>query len=154
MTIRLLAIWAMLVAASCGRAQLESTQATAAPPALRDLSYSGRWEFVRNRSDGRFAGRSASFHAGDALTVLFDGEGLRIYGVTGPNGGVGTVVVPGLPAEKISFYSARRATHVLLYSSPRMPAGIRRTDPRWQRRFIGPASRSRGVTTSVICSKC
>jgi len=88
---------------------------------LRHVSYKGRWEFVSNRKDGRFAGASArSFHAGDSMTIVFLGNRLRIYGVTGPNGGRGSVVIPGKPANIISFYSPRKKTHHLMYDSGRL----------------------------------
>ncbi len=70
-------------------------------------------------------GRSArSYHPGDALTMIFNGEGFRLYGVSGPNGGIGTIVVPGRPSRQISFYSAQRRPHVLLYTSPRLKPGV------------------------------
>jgi hypothetical protein len=57
------------------------------------------------------------------LTVIYRGEGFRLYGVCGPNGGVGTVVIPGRPSQQVSFYSPQRRAHVLIYASPRMNSG-------------------------------
>ena len=88
---------------------------------LRHISYKGRWEFVSNRKDGRYAGASArSFHAGDSMTIVFVGDRIRIYGVTGPNGGRGSVIIPGRPARVVSFYSPQKRTHRLIYDSGRL----------------------------------
>ncbi len=92
---------------------------------LHHVSYKGNWEFVSNRKDGRFAGASArSYHPGDSMTIVFLGNRLRIYGVTGPNGGRGSVVIPGIPAHVASFYSARKETHRLLYDSGRLNGNV------------------------------
>ncbi len=85
---------------------------------IQRLSYTGHWEFVSNRKDGRFEGASArSFHVGDALTLVFRGNRIRLYGVTGPGGGNGTIIVAGQPAHTVSFYSAKKATHRLVFDS-------------------------------------
>ncbi len=82
------------------------------------VRYTGKWEFVSHRNDGRYQGESVrSYHVGDSITVVFSGNRLRIYGIRGNNGGVGTVVVPGKAAAQINFYARTKATHVLLYDS-------------------------------------
>jgi hypothetical protein len=92
---------------------------------LDHISYAGHWEMVRNRHDGRFHGASArSFHTSDALTLLFDGDQFRVYGIAGPNGGQGTVVMSGQRAATISFHSPVKRVHALLFESPRFGPGI------------------------------
>jgi hypothetical protein len=128
------------VIASCGRNR--STPVPASEPssqalrvaiiqtraeggAINHLAYSGHWEFVRGRHDGRFAGESArSFHAGDALTLIYQGEAFRVFGVTGPNGGQGEIIIPGMTPQTVDFRSARRRTHVLIYASPPATPGV------------------------------
>ena len=89
------------------------------------VKYAGRWEFVNHRRDGRFRGDSVrSFHEGDAITIVFAGNRLRIYGIRGRNGGVGSIVVPGKPPVNVDFYAPQKQTHVLLYDSGRLRGGI------------------------------
>jgi hypothetical protein len=119
----------LLLATSCTPAPKTASASSSPLPreagAVDRLAYSGHWEFVHGRRDGRYLGRSArSYHPGDALTVIYDGEGFRLFGVAGPNGGVGTVVLPGQSSQQISFYSPQRRPHVLLYTSPRMNSGM------------------------------
>jgi hypothetical protein len=121
---------ALLLCCSIGcQGAQTGTPADVAPPpgnhVFSRLSFAGRWEFVRNRHDGRYKNSSArSFHPGDTLTLIYDGAGFRVYGVSGPNGGIGTVVVPGQPPAQVSFYSRQRRAHVLLYTSPPLAPGV------------------------------
>ncbi len=88
---------------------------------LHQILYSGHWEFVSNRKDGRFGGSSArSFHTGDSLTIVFRGNRLRIYGITGPNGGRGSVIIPGRGARMVTFYSPAKRTHHLIFDSGKL----------------------------------
>jgi hypothetical protein len=130
-------------AVSCHAAQNNAPVVSAVPRSSRDFSrfsYAGRWEFVHHPRDGRTMNRSArSYHAGDTLTLLYDGEGFRLYGISGPNGGVGTVVLPGQPPAQISFYAPGRHAHVLMYASPPLKPGVHSaaivvTRPRLKRR--------------------
>lgn len=90
-----------------------------------DENFSGRWETVRGRRDGRLRGTSArSFHTGDSLSFIFAGNGFRLYGVTGPKGGDGVLSVVGAPTTLVSFYAARKHTHALLYTSPQLSDGV------------------------------
>lgn len=90
-----------------------------------DENFSGRWEFVRGRRDGRFRGTSArSFHTGDSLSFIFSGNRFRIYGVTGPKGGDGVLSIVGAPTTLISFYSPKKHTHALVYTSPFLSDGV------------------------------
>jgi len=91
---------------------------------LHHILYSGRWEFVTNRKDGRYNGSSArSFHPGDSLTIVFRGNRLRIYGVTGPTGGWGSLVIPGKQDHTLDFYSTTKRTHRLLFDSGKLVGG-------------------------------
>ncbi len=92
---------------------------------IHKLSYSGRWEFVSNRRDGRYEGASArSYHVGDSVTLVFEGNHLRIYGVTGPNGGSGTILIAGQPARALSFYSPAKVTHRLVFDSGKLKGDL------------------------------
>lgn len=92
---------------------------------LDTASLTGRWEFVRNRRDGRFGGGSVrSFHAGDCISFIFSGGQFYIYGVSGPRGGYALVSIPGVKSRTISFYSPVKRTHALLYVSPTFSPGI------------------------------
>lgn len=100
--------------------------AVAAPGRDRTFeeNFSGRWEIVRGRHDGRFRGTSArSFHTGDSLSFIFAGNRFRLYGVTGPKGGDGVLSIVGAPTTLISFYTPKKRTHVLLYTSPLLSDG-------------------------------
>jgi hypothetical protein len=117
------------LAASCTRA----TSPPATPPtmvlAIDDATtgkgldrfhFVGRWERVRGRHDGRSGGTSTrSPYVGNSVFVATKGYRFRVYGVTGPNGGHGLL---GLDEHvhfaTLDFYSARKRTHVLLYTSP------------------------------------
>lgn len=89
--------------------------------AIDRLQYQGRWQFVTHRHDGRFDGASArAFRAGDALSVLFYGTRLQLYGITGRNGGRGLLVMPGVAPRTLNFRSKGKRVHVLLYDSGRI----------------------------------
>lgn len=128
-------VWVATLAACSGR----NAPAPAAPPAtpaimtaahkglgLGRFHYVGRWEFVRGMHDGRWNDQSArSYHLGDSVSVAFKGRGIRIYGVTGPGGGYGTVGLDDrIHSDAIDFYSPHKVSHALVYQSPRLAAGI------------------------------
>ncbi len=82
------------------------------------VRYSGKWEFISHRADGRFRGDSVrSFRPGDSITVVFSGSRLRIYGIRGRNGGTASVVLPDAQPVEINFYAPAKETHALLYDS-------------------------------------
>jgi hypothetical protein len=88
-----------------------------APPVR--LEFDGHWEIVRGRHDGRFGDASArSFHPGDAMIMQLSGTGFRIFGITGPNGGRGIVLLADRPDREIDFYSPYKRTDVVVYTSP------------------------------------
>jgi hypothetical protein len=98
----------------------------AAPPnQLVHMVYIGRWQFVSHRRDGRFRGASVrSFRPGDSLAVVFTGTRLRLFGITGSNGGVATIVLSPNEPQTVSFVSAHKITHRMLYDSGPLPAGL------------------------------
>ena len=107
----------------------ELTQAVASPRVreenIRNVRYAGKWEFVTHRTDGRFKGASVrSFHPGDAITIVFSGHRLRIYGIRGKNGGLASVVLPGKTPVQVSFYAPEKETHVLLYDSGTLDGSV------------------------------
>ena len=88
------------------------------------VTYTGRWEVVRDVADGRYAGGSVrSYHPWDSLNFVADGRSLRIYGVTGPTGGRAVVAVAGLSDTVVDFFSPQKQTHVLVYASPPLEPG-------------------------------
>ena len=89
-----------------------------------NIRWTGHWETVSGRSDGRTAGTSVrSFHPGDALHIDLHGTGVWLYAVTGPTGGRANVMLEDQPDQTIDFYSAAKRTHVLLYQSPHLAYG-------------------------------
>jgi hypothetical protein len=110
---------------------------------LSRIHYSGHWEHVRGRYDGRDAGTSSrSFHVGDNFAVAFDGYRLRVYGIVGPRGGHGLIGIDDVAtAATIDFYAPVKRTHVLVYTSPVLGDGFHVAavivDPRRDRSSLG-----------------
>lgn len=88
------------------------------------LAYTGHWEYLEPRAGAGAVRAARSYHAGDALTVIFHGEFVHIFGITGPQGGRGLVVMPGMAAASVSFHSMQRRAHVLVYASPPLAPGL------------------------------
>lgn len=90
------------------------------------IHYSGHWERVRGRHDGRDEGTSTrSFHVGDNFAVAFDGYRLRVYGIVGPKGGHGIIGIDDVPTmSTLEFFAPVKRTHVLLYTSPVLADGF------------------------------
>ena len=89
------------------------------------MLFTGKWELVRNRPDGRFDGSSSrSFHAGDTITLVFSGQRFRIYGVRGKNGGKGEILVSGRPSQTVDFYAPTKVVHSLVFDSGDLPGTI------------------------------
>lgn len=88
------------------------------------LCYTGHWQFVSGRNDGRFEGRSArSYVSGDNVSFAFTGTRLRIFGVTGPAGGMGVLMLGREQRAMIDFYSPQNRAHVVVYTSPPLSNG-------------------------------
>jgi hypothetical protein len=110
---------------------------------LGRIHYSGHWEHVRGRHDGRDAGTSSrSFHVGDNFAFAFEGYRLRIYGIVGPRGGHGLIGIDDVAtAATIDFYAPVKRTHSLVYTSPVLADGFHVAavivDPRRDRRSQG-----------------
>jgi hypothetical protein len=93
---------------------------------IRRIHYSGRWEQVSGRNDGRDEGTSTrSFHLGDNFSVAFEGYRLRVYGVVGPKGGRGIIGIDDVATlSTLDFFAPVMRTHVLLYTSPVLADGF------------------------------
>jgi photosystem II stability/assembly factor-like uncharacterized protein len=61
--------------------------------------------------------------ANDYLTVTFAGTGIRLYGVTRAQTGIGAASIDGGAEALIDTYSATDRGNQLLWSSPSLPAG-------------------------------
>jgi hypothetical protein len=85
------------------------------------FSYSGRWERIQGRHDGRYAGTSTrSFTPGDTVTLFYFGRRCELFGVTGPRGGPATVVDGTM--HTINFYAPTMQMKSV-YRGPLMPDG-------------------------------
>lgn len=93
---------------------------------LERFHYTGRWEHLRAMHDGRAGGTSTrSPFLGSSFAIAFRGRRFRVYGVTGPNGGHGVLALDrNVKTAILDFYSPRKRTRVLLYSSPRLNAAL------------------------------
>ena len=120
---------ALTLLAACAPAHTQTSRAiliddSHVGQALNHIDYTGTWEHVRGRADGRFQGTSTrSRRAGDALVVPFDGVLLHLYGVRGPNGGSAVVAIDGQYYGTADFYAPKKQTHVLVFASPPLTAG-------------------------------
>jgi hypothetical protein len=86
-----------------------------------EFLYSGRWEHVRGRHDGRFAGTSTrSFTPGDTVSLFYFGRRCALFGVVGPQGGPATLVDGTV--HTIDFHDRSIQTK-MVYLSPLMPDG-------------------------------
>jgi len=89
------------------------------------LLFTGRWELVRNRADGRFDGSSSrSFHVGDTMTLIFAGRRFCIYGVRGRNGGKGEILISGRSPQTVDFHAEAKEVHRLVFDSGDLPGTV------------------------------
>jgi hypothetical protein len=89
------------------------------------ILFTGRWELVRNRADGRFDGSSSrSFHVGDTITLIFAGRRFCIYGVRGRNGGAGEILVSGRSPRTVDFHAEAKEVHRLVFDSGDLPGTV------------------------------
>lgn len=88
------------------------------------FSFVGGWERVVGKRDGRSGGTSTrSFRIGASATLPFTGSAVRIYGVTGPNGGTAAVTLDGRSYGTATFYSATEKTGAVVFQSPALADG-------------------------------
>ncbi len=115
------------VAATAPPQRATTAPAPGTPVALSAarFRYIGKWQIVRNMNDGRYAGMSGrSFVPGAQVIITFTGHAVRLYGVDGPGGGVGTLSLDGSVIDSnVSFRAAHKRTHVLVFSSAPLHEG-------------------------------
>jgi hypothetical protein len=88
------------------------------------ITFAGRWEVARHIFDGRASGASArTFHPGDTAKIVWRGSAIDVYGITGPTGGYGVLVMRGQRNRVLNFYSPVKHAHVLLCHSASLPFG-------------------------------
>ncbi len=110
---------------ACDYANAEPVHAVQSRVFPASVSYKGHWQLVNRRRDGRYDGSSIrSYHAQDCLTIVFKGSRLRMYGIVGPGGGKGAVVIPGRALATVNFRAAQKKVHRLVYDSGALPRGI------------------------------
>jgi hypothetical protein len=97
-------------------------------PGANRFVYTGHWEHVKTRKDGRALGTSTrSFHIGDTALLAFSGTQIRLYGVLGKKGGYGIVSLDEKVApDRPDFYAPAVEPGSLVYVSPVLPAGTHR----------------------------
>ncbi len=94
---------------------------------LGRFDFVGSWQHVRGKNDGRSNGTSTrSTRVGDVAILGFMGTRVRLYGIVGPSGGRAGIAVDeaSTGGKPFDFYAPRVKTHVLIYQSPVMPAGL------------------------------
>ena len=94
---------------------------------LGRFDFVGSWQRVRGKHDGRSNGTSTrSTRVGDVMILGFIGTRVRLYGIVGPSGGRAGIAVDqaSTGGKPVDFFSPRVKTHVLMYQSPVMPAGL------------------------------
>jgi hypothetical protein len=88
---------------------------------LNHFTYTGSWEHLSGRRDGRLQGTSSRSHdAGDSALLTFIGSSVRIYGVRGPNGGEAHVAIDGRYYGTASFLAPQKQVHALVFASPEL----------------------------------
>jgi len=96
------------------------------------LFYSGSWQHVRGKFDGRDGGTSSrSFRVGSEVSFQFHGQRFDIFGIRGSNGGYADVIVDGSPAGTMSFVAKHKMVGALVYASRALDEG-----PHWVQIFV------------------
>lgn len=109
---------------------LHATAATFVPDTyigsqLGRFSYSGKWEHVSGMRDGRDSGTSSrTAERGASVSLIFLGESVRVYGVRGPGGGHGGVMLDKERLALVDFYAPQKSTQRIVYSSVKLPRGV------------------------------
>jgi hypothetical protein len=90
---------------------------------LNHFSYSGHWERVTGRRDGRYQGTSIRcFRPGDTASIMFNGRRFFLHGVDGPQGGSATLALDG-QIHSISFFAHAKKIATAYDSGP-LPEGL------------------------------
>jgi hypothetical protein len=90
---------------------------------LNHFWYSGRWERVTGRRDGRYHGASLrSYTPGDMASIMFYGRRFYLHGVDGPQGGSATLALDG-QIHNISFL-AHKKKMAITYDSGLLQPGL------------------------------
>jgi hypothetical protein len=93
--------------------------------ALNQFRYTGHWESVAGRLDGRSLGTSTrSFHASDLASISFRGAQIRLYGIVGPKGGDALITVDGRDPRLVTFHGPRVSPGALVYTSPSLEPAV------------------------------
>lgn len=110
------------VQAGCGQSALSALHHGSWPSSI---VFTGHWQLVKNRRDGRYEGSSSrSFHVGDAMTFIFSGRRFCVYGVRGSNGGSAEILIPGRPPQVVEFYAPSKQVHRLIFDSGLLPGRV------------------------------
>jgi hypothetical protein len=82
------------------------------------FSYSGRWQHIAARNDGRYDGTSSrSFRPGDTASIIFYGRRFSLHAVRGPKGGTATLALDGR-VQTITFFAPVKTMGVVYESGP------------------------------------
>jgi hypothetical protein len=117
-------VLALATLAACSAGTASGERAVNADDSQRGQSvnhfaYTGHWEHLSGRSDGRSNGTSSrSRTPGDSAVFTFIGPVVRIYGVRGPNGGDAGIGIDGRYYGTASFYAPKVQPHALVFTSP------------------------------------
>lgn len=120
---------AVILLAACAPAHTQASRALSIDDsrvgqALNHIDYTGTWEHISGRRDGRFQGTSTrSRRAGDSFVMPFDGAIVQLYGVRGPNGGGAAVAIDGQYYGVADFHAPQKQAHVLVFASPPLTPG-------------------------------
>ena len=91
---------------------------------INRFQYVGQWAHVSSHPDGRTFGTSSrSAHAGDTASITFAGTGIRLYGVLGERGGLGSIRLDGRSVGAADFFARHIAGNALVFASPKLAPG-------------------------------
>ncbi len=88
------------------------------------FTFVGGWQRVAGVRDGRSYGTSTrSLDIGARATLVFIGRSVRVYGVTGPNGGTAAVTIDGRSYGSADFHNTKKDPSTVVFQSPVLPQG-------------------------------